>query len=83
MKILNVAIVGGTHGNELTGAYLVQRWSAYPDAIIRPSFKTQLFLANPKGGMAPTIAKSSHKAERFTVVELQPPENRPFRKSTN
>ena len=48
MKILNVAIVGGTHGNELTGAYLVRRWSAYPDAISRPSFKTQLFLANPK-----------------------------------
>ena len=48
MKIRNVSIVGGTHGNELTGAYLVRRWTAYPNAISRPSFKTKLFLANPK-----------------------------------
>ncbi|MEM8806861.1 MAG: aspartoacylase [Cyanobacteria bacterium P01_G01_bin.38] len=48
MKIRTVAIVGGTHGNELTGVYLLRRWAAYPDAISRPSFKTNLFLANPK-----------------------------------
>jgi succinylglutamate desuccinylase len=48
MKTRNVAIVGGTHGNELTGVYLLRRWATYPDAISRPSFKTNLFLANPK-----------------------------------
>lgn len=48
MQIRNVAIVGGTHGNELTGVYLLRRWAAYPDAISRSSFKTNLLLGNPK-----------------------------------
>lgn len=47
-KIKNVAIVGGTHGNEVTGVYLLRRWQENPDEIIRPSFITNLFFANPK-----------------------------------
>ena len=46
--IKQVAIVGGTHGNELTGIYLLKRWEQNPSEISRPSFSTSLFFANPK-----------------------------------
>ena len=43
-----VAITGGTHGNELTGVYLVKRWLANPEKVKRDSFSTELYLANPE-----------------------------------
>lgn len=46
--IKNVAIVGGTHGNEVTGPYLLRRWQHHPEEIKRPSFSTRLCLGNPK-----------------------------------
>jgi succinylglutamate desuccinylase len=39
-QINRVAIVGGTHGNEFTGAYLVQKFAQFPDLITRSSFET-------------------------------------------
>ncbi len=47
-KINRVAIVGGTHGNEFTGAYLIQKFAQFPDLITRPSFETVTLLANPQ-----------------------------------
>lgn len=44
-KIENVAIVGGTHGNELAGVYLVKEWRTN-SACQRPSFETNLVMAN-------------------------------------
>ncbi len=46
-QINRVAIVGGTHGNEFTGAYLIQKFAQFPDLIARPSFETVTLLANP------------------------------------
>lgn len=46
--INHVAIVGGTHGNELTGVYLVKKFEAYPNIIQRSNFETSTLLANPK-----------------------------------
>ena len=46
--IKNVAIVGGTHGNEYTGAYLLRHWQKSPTEVTRPSFTTRLFFGNPK-----------------------------------
>jgi succinylglutamate desuccinylase len=46
--IRRVAIVGGTHGNELTGVYLVKKFEQFPDLIKRPSFDIVTLLANPK-----------------------------------
>ncbi|MEH1965888.1 aspartoacylase [Nostoc sp.] len=46
-QINRVAIVGGTHGNEFTGAYLIQKFAKFPDLITRPSFETVTLLANP------------------------------------
>ncbi|QLE42940.1 aspartoacylase [Nostoc sp. C052] len=46
-QINRVAIVGGTHGNEFTGAYLVHKFAQFPDLITRSSFETVTLLANP------------------------------------
>jgi aspartoacylase len=47
--INNVVIVGGTHGNELAGIYLVNYWrNTEPQFITRGSFKTETLLANSK-----------------------------------
>jgi aspartoacylase len=43
--ISNVAIVGGTHGNELAGIYLVKEWQKN-DFCHRATFDTELVLAN-------------------------------------
>jgi aspartoacylase len=45
-KIENIAIVGGTHGNELAGIYLVKHWIESPELVARNAFDTQLVLAN-------------------------------------
>lgn len=47
MSIDHVCIVGGTHGNELTGIYLTKSWQKCPAAVSRESFSTATYLANP------------------------------------
>ncbi|HIO95788.1 MAG TPA: aspartoacylase, partial [Campylobacterales bacterium] len=44
--IKKVAITGGTHGNELTGVYLVKKWQKSPTRIKRSSFETITQLMN-------------------------------------
>jgi len=46
--IKRVAIVGGTHGNELTGVYLVKKFDRAPESIGRSTFETIALLANPQ-----------------------------------
>lgn len=50
--IKTVAIVGGTHGNELTGVHLLDHWSSSQEEINRKGFETELCLANPKARQA-------------------------------
>jgi aspartoacylase len=38
--IKKLAITGGTHGNELTGVYLVKKWQKNPNLVKRSSFET-------------------------------------------
>jgi aspartoacylase len=47
-RIGRVAIVGGIHGNELTGAYLVKKFEQFPELIQRPSFETLALFGNPQ-----------------------------------
>lgn len=47
-KINQVAIVGGTHGNEFSGIYLLKKWQNQPELITRNSFATETVFANPK-----------------------------------
>jgi len=44
--IKKLAITGGTHGNELTGVYLVKKWQKNPKLIKRNSFETVTQLMN-------------------------------------
>jgi len=51
-KINRVAIVGGTHGNEFTGAYLVKKFDNFPELIKRNSLETLTIFANPQAFQA-------------------------------
>ncbi|OOF08618.1 aspartoacylase [Salinivibrio sp. PR5] len=42
-----VAIVGGTHGNEFSGIYALKQWQQNSETVTRSSFSTELFFANP------------------------------------
>ena len=44
--IKNIAITGGTHGNELTGVYLVKKWQKNPELLRRSNFETITKLMN-------------------------------------
>ena len=46
--INKVAITGGTHGNELTGVYLIKKWQKQPNLVHRENFETLLIHTNPK-----------------------------------
>ncbi|MDX2239538.1 MAG: aspartoacylase [Leptolyngbyaceae cyanobacterium bins.302] len=46
-RINRVAIVGGTHGNELIGVHLVKKFQQNPDLIARSLFESLALLANP------------------------------------
>ncbi len=45
-KIKNIAITGGTHGNELTGVFLVKKWLLNPKLVERSNFKTVVMHTN-------------------------------------
>ena len=47
-QINRVAIVGGVHGNEFTGAYLIKKFERFPEIIQRSSIETFTLLGNPK-----------------------------------
>ncbi|MEA5508776.1 aspartoacylase [Crocosphaera sp. UHCC 0190] len=47
-KIKKVALFGGTHGNEMTGIYLIKKFLKNPHLIERSTFDIFPFLANPK-----------------------------------
>ncbi|XP_068126815.1 aspartoacylase isoform X2 [Hyperolius riggenbachi] len=46
--IRRVAIFGGTHGNELSGVFLVKHWLKHPGEIARPGVEVRPFITNPK-----------------------------------
>ncbi|PSW62848.1 aspartoacylase [Photobacterium kishitanii] len=46
-KIKKVAVVGGTHGNEFSGIYLLRKWQQ-STTLARDSFSVETVFANPK-----------------------------------
>ncbi|PSB11634.1 aspartoacylase [filamentous cyanobacterium CCP2] len=52
--VKQVAIVGGTHGNEMIGVELVKKFSLHPDLLQQYSFSVQTLLANPQAVAART-----------------------------
>lgn len=47
-EIHRAVIIGGIHGNELTGVYITKLFEQFPHLIQRPSFETLTLLGNPK-----------------------------------
>ncbi|MDY6897272.1 MAG: aspartoacylase, partial [Cyanobacteriota bacterium] len=47
-SIKKVALVGGTHGGELTGIFLVKKFQQSPHLIQRHGFETITFISNEK-----------------------------------
>jgi succinylglutamate desuccinylase len=65
-----VLIVGGTHGNEFTGAYLIKKFQQYPVAQ-RTSFETITLFANPKAFAANRRYIDKDLNRCFRRIDLQ------------
>jgi succinylglutamate desuccinylase len=48
MSIKRVLLVGGTHGNELMGVYLIKKFERCPELVHRSSFETLTVVGNPR-----------------------------------
>ncbi len=72
--ISKIAIVGGTHGNELTGVHLVKHWMSHPDQVTRESFSTELVLANPRAHHAVKRYIDQDLNRQFSIEDLNNPE---------
>ncbi|XP_062974753.1 N-acyl-aromatic-L-amino acid amidohydrolase (carboxylate-forming) [Elgaria multicarinata webbii] len=47
-SLRRVAVCGGTHGNEMSGVYLVRHWLRDPSELQRGTFHATPFLGNPR-----------------------------------
>ncbi|NER28731.1 MAG: aspartoacylase [Symploca sp. SIO1C4] len=72
-QISQVAIVGGTHGNELIGVYLVKKFKQFPDLIKRPSFETLILLANLRAFEAGRRYLETDLNRCFDIQDLENP----------
>lgn len=72
--IKQVAITGGTHGNELTGVHLVKHWQSNPEDVKRGSFSTELLLANPKANQQVRRYIDQDLNRQFNIRDLNNPE---------
>lgn len=66
-----VVIVGGTHGNEWTGIYLLKKFEQLPQRIQRSSFRTEILLANPKAFAANRRYLDRDLNRSFSPLDLQ------------
>ena len=72
-QIKQVAIVGGVHGNEFSGIYLVRQYLARPEQVSRPSFTTEAVWANPEAHYANKRYLHSDLNRQFKNVDLANP----------
>ncbi|WNO61223.1 aspartoacylase [Rheinheimera sp. MMS21-TC3] len=68
--IKQVAIVGGVHGNEFSGIYLIKRYQAQPDLMTRASFNTETVWANPEAHYANKRYLHSDLNRQFKSLDL-------------
>ncbi len=71
--IKNVALVGGTHGNELTGISLVKKYEQNYHLIKRDSFEILTLLANPQAIAAGKRYIDTDLNRSFNPEDLQNP----------
>lgn len=72
-KIKRVVIAGGTHGNELTGIYLVKKFERSPHLIQRSSFESLTLIANPKACIVGTRYVDTDLNRCFLTQDLEDP----------
>ncbi|WP_066380426.1 MULTISPECIES: aspartoacylase [unclassified Anabaena] len=70
-KINRVVIVGGTHGNEFTGAYLVKKLEKFPHLIQKYNFEILTLLGNPQAFAAGKRYIEKDLNRCFLVENLQ------------
>ncbi|XP_071944003.1 N-acyl-aromatic-L-amino acid amidohydrolase (carboxylate-forming)-like [Antedon mediterranea] len=66
-RVQNVLLLGGTHGNEMSGVYVAKQFLKNPAQITKDSFKTTVLMGNPM---------AVEKCTRYIDVDL----NRQFTK---
>ena len=69
-KINRVAVVGGTHGNEFSGIYLLRKWQENPELVERASFATETVFANPQAFEANKRYLDCDLNRQFTEAQL-------------
>lgn len=69
-KINQVAIVGGVHGNEFSGIYLVRQYQAQPEQVRRGNFATETVWANPEAHYANKRYLHSDLNRQFKNTDL-------------
>lgn len=75
-RVQDVAITGGTHGNELTGVYLIKHWQEQPEEIQRSNFSSELHLANPEAVRRVRRYVDQDLNRQFTLADLNNPDLR-------
>ncbi|MBU2884365.1 aspartoacylase [Gilvimarinus agarilyticus] len=74
-KTINtVAITGGTHGNELTGVYLIKHWQSQPQEVARSSFTPELHIANPAATQEVRRYVDQDLNRQFNIADLADPQ---------
>jgi aspartoacylase len=73
-NIKQVAIVGGVHGNEFSGIYLVKQYKQTPKSVQRSTFTTELVWANPEAHYANKRYLHSDLNRQFKNCDLANPE---------
>lgn len=69
-EIHRAVIIGGIHGDELTGVYITKLFEQNPHLIQRPSFETLTLLGNPKA-FAEGRRYIHHDLNRVNMDDLQ------------
>lgn len=69
-KIEHVAVVGGTHGNEFSGIYLLKKWQKSPQVLTRNGVEVETLLANPEGFKENKRYIDCDLNRQFTLPEL-------------
>ncbi|NMP30226.1 aspartoacylase [Thalassotalea sp. M1531] len=69
-KIEQIAVVGGTHGNEFSGIYLLKKWQKNTQLLKRNSINVETVFANPKAFEANKRYIDCDLNRQFTLSDL-------------
>jgi len=73
-RVKKIAITGGTHGNELTGVYLVNKFKSHPDSVKRNTFETVVMHTNEKAIKVCRRYIDTDLNRTFSVSDLSDPD---------